>query len=106
MFFTVDRRNTGQYLVDKEILVRAGNRDVYFWATHAGAELDLLIFKGGQTLGFEVKYMDAPSTTRSMRIALEDLELDHLYVIYPGTFSYTLDKEITVLPVGEVGNIF
>lgn len=74
-------------------------RDAYFWATHAGAELDLLLFEGGKTLGFEMKYADAPSTTRSMRVALADLGLDHLYVVYPGDTTFPLDEKITALPL-------
>ena len=69
--------------------------EVFFWATHADAELDLLIFKGGKRLGFEFKYVDVPRTTKSMHIALEDLKLDHLFVIYPGTELFSLTGKIT-----------
>ncbi len=74
----------------------------YFWATHAGAELDLLIMQGGRTYGFEFKLSDAPGTTRSMRTALADLELEHLWVVYPGQEAYPLDERISVLPVSDV----
>jgi predicted AAA+ superfamily ATPase len=56
--------------------------DAYFWRTKAGAELDFLIHCQGQKLGFEFKYSDRPQMTPSMRIALADLQLDHLTVIY------------------------
>lgn len=62
----------------------AAQEDVYFWATHSGTELDLLLFKGNKRLGFEFKYQDAPKFTPSMRIALEDLNLDSLTIIVPG----------------------
>ena len=52
--------------------------EAYFWATHQGAELDLLLFKGGRRFGVEIKRMDAPTLTPSMRIALADLQLEHL----------------------------
>lgn len=58
--------------------------DVYFWATHSGAELDLLIVKGQKRFGFEFKYQDAPKFSSSMKIALEDLKLDSLTVVVPG----------------------
>ena len=58
--------------------------ETYFWATHQGAELDLLLFKNGRRLGVEVKRMDAPALTPSMRIALQDLKLEQLGVLYPG----------------------
>ena len=61
-----------------------GERDAYFWATQRGAELDLLVVRKGHRWGFEFKCSDAPSTTKSMHIALEDLGLEHLWVVYPG----------------------
>lgn len=74
-------------------------RDVYFWATHAGAELDLLVTVEGNRYGFEFKYADAPGSNRSMRIAIEDLGLEHLWIIYPGRKKYDIDKGISVIPV-------
>ena len=76
--------------------------DVYFWATHGGAELDLLVIRGGKRYGFECKLADAPGTTRSMRVALNDLELEHLWVVYPGSEAYPLDDRISVLPVADI----
>ena len=75
---------------------------IYFWATHGGAEIDLLAVRGGRRYGFECKLADAPGTTRSMRVALEDLELDHLWVVYPGDEAYPLDERISVLPVADI----
>ena len=75
---------------------------VYFWATHGGAELDLLVMRGGKRYGFECKLADAPGTTRSMRAALNDLELEHLWVVYPGKEAYPLDDRISVLPVADI----
>ena len=77
-------------------------RDAYFWATHAGAELDLMVTIAGRRYGFEFKYTDAPGRKRSMHIAIEDLELEHLWVIYPGDQKYTLDSKITVIPLEEI----
>jgi len=77
-------------------------RNVYFWATHAGAELDLLITFGGKRYGFEFKYNDAPGTTRSMHIALEELQLQHLFVIYPGSKAYALHDKISVLALAQI----
>jgi predicted AAA+ superfamily ATPase len=74
-------------------------RDAYFWATHAGAELDLMLTVAGKRHGFEFKYTDAPGRKRSMHIAIEDLELEHLWVIYPGDQKYALDDKITVIPL-------
>ena len=74
-------------------------RDAYFWATHAGAELDLMLTIAGKRHGFEFKYTDAPGRKRSMHIAIENLGLDHLWVIYPGDQKYALDDKITAIPL-------
>jgi predicted AAA+ superfamily ATPase len=71
----------------------------YFWATHQGAELDLLLFVGGRRIGIEVKRMDAPTLTRSMRVAMEDLRLDRLIVLYPGRVPYALADRVVVVPL-------
>lgn len=68
--------------------------EYYFWASQAHAELDLLIVKKGKRLGFEFKYTDMPSMTKSMRIAMEDLKLDKLHVIFPGKESFPLAKNV------------
>jgi predicted AAA+ superfamily ATPase len=88
--------------VIEEIIARSQSRDVYYWATHAGAELDLLLLRDGQALGFEVKYTDAPRTTRSMRSALADLDLHHLYVVHPGAHSFPLDERISATTVADL----
>jgi len=75
--------------------------ETYFWATHNGAELDLLLFKNGRRIGVECKRADAPTLTPSMRVALADLKLDHLYVLYPGERSYSLGKNVEVVPLAN-----
>jgi hypothetical protein len=76
--------------------------EAYFWATHQGAELDLLLFKDGRRLGVEIKRMDAPTLTPSMRIALENLRLDRLVILYPGSTRYALAKRVEVLPLATL----
>ena len=76
--------------------------DVYFWATHNGAEIDLVFTKNGRMWGVECKFSDAPAITASMKIALEDLKLEHIAVIYPGKQRYMLDKKISVVPLESV----
>lgn len=83
----------------EEILKLTEPDAAYFWATHSGAELDLLLFKHGRRYGIEIKREDAPRLTPSMRIALHDLKLDHLSVLYPGTRSYDLAPRVTVVPL-------
>jgi hypothetical protein len=69
--------------------------ECFFWSTHNQAVLDLLILKNGKRIGFEFKYSDSPKITKSMRIAQEDLKLDHLYLIFPGNRCFPLDDGIT-----------
>lgn len=83
----------------EEVLKSLRPDDAYYWATHNGAELDLLLFKNGRRIGIECKRADAPQMTPSMRTALSDLKLDHLYVLYPGTKAYSLRKNVEVMPL-------
>jgi hypothetical protein len=85
----------------EQVLAVLGEGNAYYWATHSGAELDLLVFQAGKRLGFEFKYQDAPRITKSMRIALEDLGLQDLYVVYPGKDSYPLDKQIQAVAIRD-----
>ncbi len=78
-------------------LLGARSEECYFWATHTGAELDLLIRRGTRALGLEFKRTDAPTLTRSMRTALQDLRLDHLYVVHPGPVTFPLAPRVTAL---------
>lgn len=74
----------------------------YFWATHADAELDLIIFKNGKRFGFEFKYSDAPKITKSMRIVLADLKLDSLTIVVPTETCFLLDEKIFVSGLSHV----
>ena len=85
----------------EQILSLCGERDAYFWRTHAGAELDLFFPFARRRIGFEFKVSDAPSTTKSMHIAIRDLQLTHLYVVYPGANSYSMDNKITALGLAD-----
>ena len=86
----------------EQLLSSLDTRSASFWATHGGAELDLMVTIAGKRYGFECKYSDAPGTTRAMRIAIEDLQLAHLWILYPGDEAYELDETISVLPVTQI----
>ena len=85
----------------EQIVGLLNTRDAYFWGTHAGAELDLLVTIDGKRHGFEFKYADAPGRTRSMMIAREDLGLERIWVVYPGSKEYDLDETISVIPLAS-----
>jgi len=83
----------------EEVLKSFHPDEAYYWATYNGAELNLFLFKNGRRIGIECKRADAPVLTPSMRTALADLRLDHLYVLYPGDKAYTLGKKVEVMPL-------
>jgi predicted AAA+ superfamily ATPase len=74
--------------------LNASKEECYFWATHQGAGLDLLVIRGNQRLGFEFKRTSSPTITKSMHIAMRDLMLDQLTVIHAGEHSFPLSGEI------------
>lgn len=83
----------------EEIIKAMRPDEAYFWSAHSGAELDLLLIKGNKRIGVECKRMDAPKLTQSMRIAMQDLELDKLVVVYSGSQPYSLGGGVKVLPL-------
>jgi len=86
-------------------LFRIEPGEAFCWATHGGAEMDLLIFRGGKRYGFEFKYNDAPTTTKSMRHAFVDLDLHHLFVIYPGDRNYGLADQMDVVGLSHLEDL-
>ena len=85
----------------EQLLLKHGYNDAYYYRTQRGTELDLLLLRNGKRWGFEFKCSDAPRTTKSMQIAIKDLELEHLWVIHPGALSYPLTERITVIPLAQ-----
>lgn len=85
----------------EQVLALFGSENAYFWGTQRGAELDLLLFRSGKRWGFEFKCSDAPTLTKSMHIALADLGLNRLIIIYPGKERYRLHEKIEAIPLTE-----
>lgn len=79
--------------------------EAFFWATHNNAELDLLFSYKGKRYGVEFKFNEAPAITRSMRIAIKDLGLSHLWIVYPGTHNYPADDAVSVCSISAIGSI-
>lgn len=79
--------------------------EAYFWRTHSGAELDLLLTLRGRRFGFEFKYSEAPRITRSAHTAVSDLQLDHVWVIHPGGHSFPIEEKITALPLTKISEL-
>jgi predicted AAA+ superfamily ATPase len=85
----------------EQILHATGERDAYFWSTHGGAELDLLLVRRGKRWGVEFKSSEAPAPTKSMRMSMKELNLEHLWVVYPGKGSFPMDKKIDAVSLPE-----
>jgi uncharacterized protein len=90
------------FAMEEVLRVLHAERDAYYYRTHAGAELDLLIMRGGKRYGFEFKFEDAPAPTRSMHVAIQDLGLEHLWVVYNGERVLPLDDRISTLPLSTI----
>lgn len=100
------RGNSFEGFVIEEIVRHFGEGcDYFFWRTQMGAELDLLVIKDGKRYGFEIKHADQPSLTKSMHIALEDLKLDHLYIITPFDSVYPKSEKITVIGIKKLSQL-
>ena len=68
------------------LIQAAGKRHVpYFYRTHVGAEIDLVLEKGGKPeIAIEVKRSMAPSPDKGFSMACDDLQIAKRYVVYPG----------------------
>jgi len=89
------------FAISQILAAAAADWDAFFWATHAGAELDLMLHQGRRRVGFEIKYTSAPRVSKSMRAALDDLRLEHLYVVHPGEACFPLAESITAIGLAE-----
>jgi predicted AAA+ superfamily ATPase len=92
-------------LVLEEIAARVSERDLFFWSTHAGAEIDFVWRRGHRLVGIEAKWSDAPTMTKSMHVALSDLQLDRIHVVYPGPRRYRLDTRVEALPIADLASV-
>lgn len=95
--------------VIEQVLLTVGHDEAFFWATHQGAEIDLVLRRGSGLMGVEVKRADAPRMTPSIRTALKDLELERVVVVYPGTKRYPIADRVDAVPLSALaarGKIF
>jgi hypothetical protein len=92
----------------EQVLAREAHDEASFWATHQGAEMDLVLRRGRTLLGVECKRTDAPRMTPSIRIALEDLGMSRVAVIYPGSRRFPIADKVEAVPLAALarGSIF
>jgi hypothetical protein len=83
----------------EQVLMVEPHEEVFFWSTHQGAEIDLILRRGGKLLGVECKRTDSPRMTPSIRIALEDVGLARVAVLYPGTKRFPVSERVEAVPV-------
>ncbi len=95
--------------VIEQVLASEPHDEAFFWATHQGAEIDLILRRGDRLFGVECKRADAPRITPSIRIAMGDLELAAVAVIYPGAKRYPLGERVEAVPLATLatpGSLF
>jgi len=88
----------------EQILASEAHDEAYFWATHQGAEIDLILRRGDKLFGVEFKRADAPRITPSIRIALDDLKLERSAIVYPGTRRYALSDKTEAIPLAQLAS--
>ncbi len=86
----------------EQVLQAIRPAQAYYWATYSHAELDLFFILNGKRYGLEFKFSEAPTKTKSMAIAIDNLKLEKLLIVYPGTESWPVDDKITVCPLSQV----
>jgi hypothetical protein len=89
----------------EQVLALCGSADTYFWGTHAGAELDLLLFRNGKAYGVEFKVNDGPTMTKSLHIALDDLKLERAWIVHPGSKRYPVHDKVEALPLAMLEDV-
>jgi predicted AAA+ superfamily ATPase len=95
--------------VIEQVLMTVNHDEAFFWATHQGAEIDLVLRRGSELLGVECKRTDAPRMTPSIRVALKDLNLARVAVLYPGSKRFPIAEHVEAVPLrilGEGDEIF
>ncbi len=81
------------------------DKEIYFWNTQSDAEIDFVIPQPKGLIGIEAKFSDAPRMTPSMRIAINDLKLSVIYVVYPGDKAYDLSEKVKVIPLASLAKV-
>jgi len=89
----------------EQVLALTGARQAYYWATYAGAEIDLLLLRRGKRLGFEFKCTDSPRMTKSIRAAVDSLRLERVYVVHPGRRSYPMESNVEAVSVADLDSV-
>ncbi len=89
----------------EQVLSVTGAEQAFFWGTHAGAELDLLLIRRGRRYGIEFKTSAAPEMTKSLHIALADLKLERAWIVYPGSETYPVHERVEVMPLKGIMNV-
>jgi uncharacterized protein len=86
----------------EQVLHLTHQRNIYFWGTYGGAELDLLSIEHGRRIGYEFKCSETPASSKSIRIALDDLKLDELRIVFPGPKGFPIDNKISAITLDEL----
>ena len=106
MFVVMKETGKGKIVtLNDATMTEIRSEEAFYWRTSNGTELDLLLQYKDRKIGVECKFTDAPKRSKSMSVAIEDLKLDILYIIYPGGRSYQIDDKISVLSINDLKDI-
>jgi predicted AAA+ superfamily ATPase len=89
----------------EQILHTINPSQAYFWSTHSGAEIDLFFIRKGKRFGVEIKFSEAPKVSKSLFTAIDDLGLEHVWIVYPGKEHYPVHEKISVIPLKDIPSI-
>lgn len=89
----------------EQVVSIVGDRQAFFWRTHAGAELDLLFFRGGKRYGVEFKYSGSPAMTKSLHVAMQDLRLERAWIVHPGDTTYPVHDRVDALALRDLDRL-
>lgn len=92
-----------EQLIRMEELQRSGSR-FYFYRTHTGVEIDLVIERGQKRIGYEIKCAASvsPADTAGLRQGLADGVIHEAFIIYQGERAFPLSETITAVPAAQV----
>jgi len=85
--------------------LRCAEEDCFFWRSHAGAEIDLIVQSQAGLLGIEFKAASIPKLSKGAFIAMNDLKLDQLFVVYPGDKKFEIADKVTALPIKNLDQL-
>lgn len=95
------------FVIEQIVAILPENSEYYFYRTNAGAEIDFILMdESKRPVAIEIKYTLSPSLSKGFWNAYEDLSCARGHVIYPGSETYPLGKNVTAIPLDKLKTIY